>query len=236
MGKTNDYPKALLEAGLTELEPGPLPIVPKLLWREIEEWITAWRHAEAIREAGLAPPGALLLYGPTGTGKTTLARAILKYMSGRQGVILESHNVVTSMFGESAQNVARGFVTAERYDALLVVEEIDALGVSRGNQRGNLATEESRITIALMRHLELARIPVIATTNHREALDSALLRRFEMQIEVPALDETGRAVILRKILGKDAPSGLIALPLTESIRLAHRLRRVEFIAEREAKS
>jgi len=83
--------------------------------------------------------------------------------------------------------------------------------------------------------LEPGPLPIIPKANFHEHLDAALLRRFEMQIEVPLLDAKGRGIILKKILGKDASDELIALPLVTSIRLAHRMRRLEFIAELEAK-
>lgn len=217
---------------LTELEPGPLPIIPRTLWGEIEEWTLAWRHADALREEGLTSPAGLLLYGPTGTGKTSLARAILSYMPERPGAIMEAHNITSFHFGESEKNVARGIELAESQNALLVIEEIDALGMKRG--AGTMNHEATiRITIALMRCLEAAKIPVIATTNCRENLDPALLRRFELQIEVPPLDEKGRAHVLRKILGQDAPAELIALPLNESIRIAQRMRRRAFLLKCE---
>ena len=228
--------KSLLEsAGLTELEPGPMPIIPKAMWAQIEEWLLAWKHAAALKKAGLQAPGALLLHGPTGTGKTSLARAILKYMPGRTGVILEAHNILTSGFGMSAKNVARAFMAAEYLKPLMVVEEVDALGISRqGSNNNSCATEENKITIALMRHLESAQFPIIATTNFHKHLDAALLRRFEIQLEVPLLDAKGRGIILRKILGRDADEELIALPLVHSIRIAHRVRRLEFLAALEA--
>lgn len=219
---------------LNELEPGPLPIIPKSLWSQIEEWIKVWRHAAAIREAGLMSPGGLLLYGPTGSGKTTLARGILRYMSGRPGCVMEAHNVLTAAFGESGRRLSVGFQLAEINEALLVIEEIDALGISRYGNSGSCATEENKITISLMRHLEQAKMPVIATTNFRESLDPALLRRFEMQLEVPAPDEKARRLALRKILGREPSDEMVALPLTSSIHLAHRTRRMEFILEREA--
>lgn len=221
--------------GLTELEPGPLPIIPRSLWTAIQEWIASWRHAEALRAAGLMAPGAMLLYGPTGSGKTSLARAILKHMGGVGGV-MEAHNILDCHFGESAQRIGIGFRAAESAGALMVIEEIDALGISRYRAGGRCKSEEDKITISLMRHLEAASIPVIATTNFREALDPALLRRFEVQIDVPLVDAKGRGLILAKILGRDAPAELIALPLVESIRMAHRVRRLEFIAELEAKA
>ena len=228
--------KLIEAAGLTELKPGPLPIIPRTLWEQIQEWLASWKHADALRKAGLMAPGALLLHGPTGSGKTTLAQGILKHMGGRRGVIMEAHNILTSAFGGSAQNLSMGFKVAESTRSLLVLEEVDALGISRYSNGGSsCGSEENKITIALMRHLEAAKVPVIATTNFREALDPALLRRFELQLEVPSADEKCRAIILKKILGVDAPAELVALPLVESIRLAHRLRRHAFIQEREAK-
>lgn len=220
---------------LMELKPGPLPILPKVLWAQIQEWILGWKYAGELREAELPPPGALLLHGPTGTGKTSLARAVLKYMEGFQGCILESHNVIASHLGETAGNLSKAFHLAEHHGAMLVIEEIDALGIDRRQTGdGSASIERRNITIALMRILEGAEVPVIATTNCLDDLDPAIVRRFELQLEVPALDEKGRALILKKILGCDAAPEMVALPLNVSIRQAHRVRRAAFLAEKEA--
>lgn len=223
----------LAGSGLIELEPGPMPIIPKPLWAEIELWILSWKHADALAEEGLEAPGALLLHGPTGSGKTSLARGVLKYMQGRVGCIMEAHNIVDSHFGQSEKNLAKGFHLAEYHGAMLVIEEIDALGMSRSRSDHEATT---RITIAMMRCLEAAKIPVIATTNFKAHLDPALLRRFETQIEVPALDEKGRTHVLKKILGKEPEPELVAMPLNESIRIARRMRRVDFLASLEGKA
>jgi hypothetical protein len=213
--------------GLEELEPGPMPIIPKTLWAQIEEWLLAWKHAKALRKEGLqAPGGAAAVW-------SNWERALWCW-GGRPGVILEAYNALTKMFGESAYNVAKGFRAAQAMDALLVVEEIDALGMSRREDGGACGGEENKITIALMRMVESATSPVIATTNFKDALDPALLRRFELKVEVPSADEKARRHILTKILGEQPNDEMVALPLVESIRLAHRIRRAAFIAKLEA--
>lgn len=214
---------------LYPLLPGPLPVIPTSLWALIEEWITAWEYVEEIVNEGLMRPGPLLLHGPTGSGKTMLASAILKRMEGRAGAVADAHHILEKVFGSSARNIGQVFGEAKELDCLLVIEEIDALGADRKLTSGSCASEENKITIALMREIEACELPVIATTNFRERLDPALLRRFEMQVEVPVLDEGGRALLLKKILKRDAEASLVALPLVESIRIAHRVRRSEFI-------
>ena len=215
---------------LIELEPGPLPIIPKALWAEIQEWMLAWKHADALRDEGLEAPGGLLLHGPTGSGKTSLARGILKYIGDRPGCILEAHNVTRSLMGETESGVVQAFKLSDHQGALLVIEELDALGSAREMNTGGGADNARRnVVICLMRLLEAAQFPVIATTNHKDTIDAALLRRFELQLEVPALDEKGRGIVLRKILGRDPEPELVALPLNESIRIARRLRRREFL-------
>lgn len=222
--------------GLIELVPGPLPVIKKSLWMELQEWLASWRHADALRKAGLMAPGALLLYGPPGSGKSSLCAALLKHLPGRDGCVMETFNMIVGLHGESERNIAKAFTAAERHGALLIIEEIDALGGDRRDVRSNLAEAERRQTITLMRHIERSQSPIIATTNYAESLDPALKRRFEKCLEVPLVDADGRAAVLKKIIGRDAPPELIELPLVESIRIAHRMRRLEFIAELEGRS
>lgn len=217
------------EVELAELRPGVMPVIPKALWQQIDEWIEGWRHAEALMEHGLMKPGALLLHGPPGSGKSMLASAILAKMEGRKGFVMESCDVVASKLGESERNVASAFRMAEREDRLLLIEEIDSIGLDRRQSTGSTSQAHNMITITLMRKVEAAEVPVIATTNLRERLDGALLRRFELQLEIPVLGEDGRRLLLKKIMQKEPEAELVAMPLVESIRVAHRIRRREFI-------
>lgn len=214
---------------LAVLKPGPMPVIPRDLWDQIAEWIAGWEHAKALREAGLMMPGALLLYGPPGSGKTMLASAILAKMDGREAVVMESCDVIASHLGESEKNIAEAFREAEGSGQMLVIEELDAIGVSRRQTLGSTMQAHNMITITLMRKIEQATVPVIATTNFRERIDEALLRRFELQLEIPVLGDEGRRLLLKKIMQSEPDAELVAKPLVESIRIAHRLRRREFL-------
>jgi SpoVK/Ycf46/Vps4 family AAA+-type ATPase len=206
-----------------------MPVIPRDLWAQIEEWIQGWSHAEKLREAGLMMPGALLLYGPPGSGKTMLASAILGKMPIEGGVVMESCDVIASYLGESEKNIANAFRDVEASNQMLVIEELDAIGCSRRLSQGSTSQAHNMITITLMRKIEAARVPVIATTNYRERIDEALLRRFELQLEIPVLGEEGRRLLLKKIMLKEPEPELVAKPLVESIRIAHRIRRREFL-------
>lgn len=214
---------------LAELKPGPMPVIPRDLWNQIEEWIAGWKHAEELREAGLLMPGALLLYGPPGSGKTMLASAILSKMDGREAVVMESCDVIASHLGESEKNIADAFRDVEATNQMLLIEEIDGIGVSRRMTQGSTSQAHNMITITLMRKLEQATVPVIATTNFRDRIDEALLRRFELQLEIPILNEEGRRMLLKKIMQAEPDEKLVGMPLVESIRVAHRIRRREFL-------
>lgn len=115
--------------------------------------------------------------------------------------------------------------------------KLDMLAVNHWN----LAIDTHTLNHPDVRHLcetldavDPRKVPVIATTNFRESLDPALLRRFELQLEVPSPDEKARRLALRKILNREPSDELVAMPLTQSIHMAHRTRRMEFIEEREA--
>lgn len=214
---------------LAELKPGPMPVIPKSIWAEIDEWIKGWTHAEAITLAGLMMPGALLLHGPPGSGKTMMASSILSKMAGREGLVMESCDVITGVLGSSERNIARAFKQAEAENKLLVIEELDSIGVSRRLTEGSTSQAHNMITITLMRKLESATIPVIATTNFRERIDEALLRRFELQLEIPVLEAEGRRLLLKKIMQSEPDDKLVEMKLVESIRIAHRIRRRSFL-------
>lgn len=213
---------------LALLVPGEPPMLPQNIWTEFEEWFDSWNNEAKLRTAKIVLPGPVLLYGPTGTGKSMLAKSIAKSMTGRQAVVMEAHRIVDSLLGGSGQRLDKAFRACEETHALMVIEELDGLTTMRSGQ-GSCATENNRITIALMRMIELASFPIVATTNRADAMDPALLRRFEFKIELKPLNEEGRRALLTELFGEEPPPEILAMPLHESMPRVQRLKRRYFL-------
>jgi SpoVK/Ycf46/Vps4 family AAA+-type ATPase len=220
---------------LTRIEPGPDPILPQNLTERLQEWSSAWLRAPELRAAGIEPPGPLLLFGPPGTGKSTAVAAIATQFVGvHAAVCLDAHRVLASHLGETGANLHREFQVAERANALLVLEEIDALGILRGDPKATEVGEISRITIAIMRLLDQTKIPVILTTNRFDRLDAALIRRCEYGLEFPEPSVDLARKIVSRELGEAYGGSLRAdgpMDLTTLVPWARRARRLAFLRE-----
>jgi predicted ATPase len=205
------------------LEPGPAPSLTPERITAVEEWVSCWRHSGVLEADGVRP-GALLLYGPPGTGKTMLTRWIAGQLADRMAAfVLDAHDWTRSHLGESGQQLKSVFTSFAATPGLLVLEELDSVGSVRDS--GDAAAgETNRITIALMRLIEAAPFPVVATTNRLDALDSALLRRFDSLVELAEPPAEIKLAVIRGIL-RDTDACVDAdQPIVSAVREARRAR------------
>ena len=150
---------------------------------------------------GMIPKGALLVGSP-GTGKTLLARAI----AGEAGVpffTISGSDFVEMFVGVGASRVRDMFEQAKKNaPCILFIDEIDAVGRSRGHGLGNSNDEREQTLNQLLVEMDGFEanegIIIIAATNRPDVLDPALLRpgRFDRQVVVPIPDIDGREKIL----------------------------------------
>jgi ATP-dependent 26S proteasome regulatory subunit len=151
----------------------------------VAELVTEDTAASALEERGLDPRRRVLLHGPPGNGKTSLARAL----GGALGIpaLALSSDIVSSHMGETS---ARLTALADAFGEarfMLVIDEIDSLGVSRGSETTDCSREDARTLTALLMLLDRKLSNwIVATTNRLDRVDVALIRRFDEIIEMPA--------------------------------------------------
>lgn len=155
---------------------------------EVQFAVEQLRNREALRSIGARPVRGILFEGPPGTGKTLLAKAI----AGEAGVPLISasgSDFIEMFVGVGAARVRKLWQQAEdSAPCVLFIDEIDAVGRQRGSNAQNL--ESNQTVNALLQRMDglgtRTDILVIAATNRKEDLDSALLRpgRFDRTIYV----------------------------------------------------
>jgi len=137
-----------------------------------------------LAEFGLCARQRVLLYGPPGCGKSLGAERIA-WTTGLPLHKVRFDTLISSYFGETAANLSRIFEAAEQKPCALFLDECDTIARARGAL--NDVGEVSRVVNMLLQQLEDYRGDglVIAATNHYDALDQAIYRRFDEAIEIP---------------------------------------------------
>jgi SpoVK/Ycf46/Vps4 family AAA+-type ATPase len=175
---------------------------PEALVAQVRQVLSEQRQRQALTERGFAPVHRLLLEGPPGTGKTMTAAVIAHELSlPLLEVRLES--LLSKFLGETATKLRTVFDAVGQQRAVYLFDEFDALG---GDRAGNDVGEARRILNSFLVFLEQASAEsiVVAATNHRQILDRALFRRFDMVItyQLPSTPEAVK--LMRSRLGSMA--------------------------------
>ena len=173
-----------------------LAVAPRVA---IYEWLLELNAREELKSVGVKPRATALLYGPPGTGKTTLAH----HLAARLGLPLVAVQAerLTSMYSNaSASNLGELFdaLAQVKGSCVLLLDEIDAIGSKRISHEDSASRDRNMVLTTLLTRIEAFEGIALAATNRKEDLDSALWRRFGMQISVdlPAAEE--RFAILKR--------------------------------------
>ena len=179
----NSIPKHLFEEKMPEkrLEQLLLPDnVVETCRAIIEEQI----RADLLRSYGLEPRNKILLIGPPGNGKTSLAEAIAEALMVPL-ITVRYDTIIGAYLGETASRLSKLFEYASTRQCVLFFDEFDTIGKERGDQHET--GEIKRVVSSLL--LQIDSLPsyvvAIAATNHDALLDQAVWRRFQMKLELP---------------------------------------------------
>ena len=158
------------------------------------------RHPQLFKTLGVKPPKGVLMYGPPGSGKTMIARAIANE-TGAFFFLINGPEVMSKMAGEAEANLRRAFEEAEKNTpAIIFIDEIDSIAPKRDKTNGEV---ERRVVSQMLTLMDGCKgrghIIVIGATNRPNSIDGALRRfgRFDREIDIGVPDEVGRIEILR---------------------------------------
>lgn len=162
---------------------------------EIQEFIKCYFNRDKLLLAGIDEASTLLLYGPPGCGKTTIA----KYISMQTGLPLVTarlDGLISSLLGSTAKNIRKIFDFASKQECILFLDEFDVIAKVRDDK--NETGELKRVVNSLIQNIDIfsRNSIIIAATNHHELLDPAIWRRFNrvLAIEKPSREEINKII------------------------------------------
>ncbi|MCC7362775.1 MAG: ATP-binding protein [Dehalococcoidia bacterium] len=169
------------------------------------------RHADRVyREWGMATKSArglgisALFAGPSGTGKTMAAEVLANELA-LPLYRIDLATVVSKYVGETEKNLRRIFDAAEEAGAILLFDEADALFGKRSDVRDSHDRYANIEVSYLLQRMESYAGLAILTTNMKQALDAAFLRRLRFVVHFPFPDAAQRAEIWRRVFPGELP-------------------------------
>lgn len=159
-------------------------ILPENVLKACNELIEEHQRRDLLRSYNLEPRHKLLLSGPPGNGKTTLAEALANQMM-LPLYIVKYEGIISRYLGETSIQLDKLFDHVKSRRCILFFDEFDAISKERGDENDN--GEIKRVVNSLLKQIDNlpSHVIVIGATNHEQMLDKAIWRRFQLQLTLP---------------------------------------------------
>ncbi len=183
-------------------------ILPDVVGGACRELVEEQHRCDLLRSYSLEPRHRVLLAGPPGNGKTSLAEAIAEALMVPL-LVVRYEAVIGSFLGETSQRLRRIFDHVGSRRCLLFFDEFDTVGKERGDTHET--GEIKRVVSTLLMQIDAlpSHVVTIVASNHPELLDRAVWRRFQLRLELPAPTQPMLEAWFRRFQDRlDQPLGL----------------------------
>jgi len=174
------------------------------------------KHPELFHRLNIDPPKGVLLHGPSGTGKTLIAKAVSQE-SNAHFITINGPEIMSKFYGASEGRLREIFREAEdNAPSIIFIDEIDSIAPKRGDHTGEV---ERRVVSQLLSLLDGLRgrgeVICIGATNRINSIDQALRRpgRFDREIEFMVPNIKGRKEVFQ--------IHTRGMPIEEDVKLGH---------------
>lgn len=159
-------------------------VLPKEVLEVSRELVQEHHRVDLLRSFNLEPRNRVLLIGPPGNGKTSLAEAFAHALMVPL-LVVRYEGVVGTYLGETAVRLRRLLEHASTRKCVLFFDEFETLGKERGDRHET--GEIKRVVSSLLMQIDSlpSHVVVIGATNHAELLDRAVWRRFQVRMTLP---------------------------------------------------
>lgn len=186
-----------------DLEGLPAPILASDLLVQLQAIVRERQERAKLTAAGITPARSAILEGPPGVGKTLSARWLAANL-GKPLWVLDLTTVMSSLLGKTGSNLRAVFDHAKANEAVLLLDEIDAIAKRRSDESD--VGELKRLVAVILQ--EVDNWPdsglLLAATNHPELVDPALWRRFDVVLNFGTPTRQQIEAGIRRFLGPQA--------------------------------
>jgi SpoVK/Ycf46/Vps4 family AAA+-type ATPase len=171
-------------------------VLPSAVRQAMSDLIEEHHRRDLLRSHGIEPRHRVLVAGPPGSGKTSLAETVATEIAVPL-ISVRYEGLIGSFLGETASRLDALFSAVRTRPCVLFFDEFDAVAKERGDNHET--GEIKRVVSSLL--LQVDRLPshvvVIAATNHAELLDRAVWRRMQLRLALPAASRDGKVEWLK---------------------------------------